>query len=81
VKYIIENYQDKVFLGIGIPYNEKLISFEEIEEMGKEIAKITREVQVCVLDYRPESRTRDITKPSFLEMTKIYQILKSVSLK
>jgi pyruvate formate lyase activating enzyme len=81
VKYLIENYKGKVFLGIGIPYNKKLISLEEIEAMGKEIFKIDPEVQVCVLDYRPEFRRRDIKRPTFTEMEKVYKILKDVGLK
>jgi len=81
VKYIIENHRGEVFLGIGIPYNQKLISFEEIEEMGKEIFKIDPEVQVCPLDYRPEFRGREISRPTFSEMKNLYQILKEIGLK
>jgi pyruvate formate lyase activating enzyme len=81
VKYLIDNYKDKVFIGIGIPYNKKLISIEEIEKIGDEIYKIDPEVQICILDYRPEFRNRKISRPSFMEMAKIWEILKSKGLK
>ena len=39
---------------VGIPYNKDLISLEEIGKMGEKIRKIDENVQVCVLDYRPQ---------------------------
>lgn len=81
VKYIVENYKDKVFVGIGIPYNKKLISLEEIEMMGKEIYKIDPEIQVCALDYRPEFKRWDIFYPEYREMEEVYHVLKSTGLK
>lgn len=80
-KYIINNYKDKVFIGIGIPYNKDLISLEEIAKIGDEIYKIDPEVQVCVLDYRPEFRRINISKPSYEEMFKVWKILKDIGLK
>ncbi|MEM2339563.1 MAG: radical SAM protein [Nitrososphaerales archaeon] len=80
VKYLINNYKDKVFIGIGIPYNKDLISLEEIAKMGDEIYKLDPEVQVCVLDYRPEFRSK-ILRPSYYEMVKVWDILKSTGLK
>lgn len=80
-EYIINKYRDKVFIGIGIPYNEKLISIQEIAEMGKRIVKIDPAVQVCVLDYRPEFRARDITRPSLSEMVLVWKALKETGLK
>lgn len=81
VEYIISNYKDKVFIGIGIPYNEKFISTGEVIEIGKKIAGIDPEVQVCVLDYRPEFRARDITKPTFEEMFMVWKELTEIGLK
>jgi pyruvate formate lyase activating enzyme len=81
IQYITENYRDKVFMGVGIPYNKSLISLEEIEEMGKGIAKIDPETQVCPLDYRPEFKRQDIVKPDYQEMKKVYEVLKGVGLK
>ncbi|MEM3629793.1 MAG: hypothetical protein QXY18_00050 [Nitrososphaerota archaeon] len=80
-KYIINNYKDKVFIGIGIPYNKDLISLEEIIKIGNEVYKIDSEVQVCVLDYRPEFRRINISRPSYEEMVKIWKFLKEIGLK
>ncbi len=80
VKYLLENYQEKVFLGIGIPYNKELISIEEIAQMGEKIYKLDPTVQVCVLDYRPEFRSH-ISRPTYSEMKAVYQILKETGLK
>lgn len=81
VKYLVEKYTNKVFLGIGIPYNSDFISLEEIETIGKEIYKINPNIQVCPLDYRPEFKKMDISRPSYLEMRKVYDVLKSTGLK
>lgn len=81
VKYLIDNYEDKVFLGIGIPYNKHLISLEEIAEIGDEIYGMDPEVQVCVLDYRPEFRRTDMTRPSYREMVEVWKTLHRTGLK
>lgn len=81
VEYIINNYIGKIFLGIGIPYNRALISKEEIKEMGNMIFNMKPDIQVCVLDYRPEFRRKDLVKPSFDEMLEIKEILNSTGLK
>ncbi len=80
VKYLIDNYESEVFVGVGIPYNRDLISLEEIVEIGYEICKINPEVQVCVLDYRPEFRSR-ILRPSYQEMVKVHEVLRGTGLK
>jgi len=80
-EYIINNYRDKVFIGIGIPYSEKLVSIQEIVEMGKRIATIDPTVQVCVLDYRPEFRARNITRPTLEDMFMVWKELKETGLK
>jgi len=80
-KYLVDNYKDKVFIGVGIPYNRDLISMEEVRRMGEEIYKVDPEVQVCVLDYRPEFRRRDISRPSFQEMVNVWRALKATGLK
>ncbi|MEM1739176.1 MAG: radical SAM protein [Candidatus Methanomethylicaceae archaeon] len=77
-KYAI-NYE--IFVGIGIPYNKDLISMEEMAKIGEEIYKINNEVQVCVLDYRPEFRRMNISRPSFDEMMEIWKLFKSIGLK
>jgi pyruvate formate lyase activating enzyme len=78
VKYILDEHS--IFLGIGIPYNQRLISLDEIQRMGGKIAEINPEVQVCVLDYRPEFRRQEILKPTYQEMVQVYKALKEVGL-
>ncbi len=80
VQYIIDNYFKDVFLGIGIPYNAALISIEEIEKMGKMIFNLKSDVQVCVLDYRPEFRRKGLIRPSVKEMIEIKEILNNTGL-
>lgn len=80
VKYIIDNYIDKIFLGIGIPYNKALISKEEVKEIGNMIFNMKPDIQVCVLDYRPEFRRKDLIKPSLEEMILIKEVLNSTGL-
>jgi pyruvate formate lyase activating enzyme len=80
VEYITENYYDKVFLGIGIPYNKVLISKKEIEEMGQKIASFNRNIQVSLLNYRGEFRKKELIQPSFHEMIEIKHILNETGL-
>ncbi|MFH1322564.1 MAG: radical SAM protein [Methanobacteriota archaeon] len=81
VKYMVDNYSEKVFMGVGIPYNKYLISLEEIEKMGERIRKIDELVQVCVLDYRPAFRRSDIQRPEYEEMVNVWKILSGTGLK
>jgi pyruvate formate lyase activating enzyme len=80
VKYVHHNHQE-VFLGIGIPYNRDLISVGEIRQMGERILSIDPAIQVCVLDYRPEFRRREILRPGYQEMEQVYTTLKEIGLK
>jgi pyruvate formate lyase activating enzyme len=81
VKHIVDNYPDKVFLGVGIPYNKDLISSEEIQKMGDIIRTIDENVQVCVLDYRPAFRRSNIQRPEYDEMVNVWRILTGTGLK
>lgn len=82
VKYIAdEYYPEKVFMGIGIPYNKFFHpTLDELLEMGEKIASIDPDIQVCVLDYRPEFRS-NIVQPSFEEMKAVREALLGVGLK
>lgn len=80
VKHLIDNCS-QVFLGVGIPYNSRLISLEEVGEMGRRIAGIDPLMQVCVLDYRPEFQRLDIARPAFEEMVQVHEILRATGLK
>ena len=81
VRYLAENYQTKIFTGVGIPYNKSLISVEEIAMMGERLSEIDPELQVCVLDYRPEFKRRDLVKPSYNDMVEIHKILRKKGLR
>lgn len=79
VKHLLDNHP-QVFLGIGIPYNSRLISLGEVEEMGQKIAEIDPWVQVCALDYRPEFQRLDIVRPALEEMMQVQEVLKATGL-
>ncbi len=81
VKYLVEGYSDKMFVGIGIPYNEALISADELYKIGERIAGWSPEIQVSALDYRPMFRRREIRKPSYEEMRRVKRVLEESGLK
>ena len=81
VKYIVDEYSDRVFLGIGIPYNPAWMTDDELFKIGSEIAKMDPEVQVCLLDYRPEFRRMNIQRPSFEEMKRAKKLLEDAGLR
>ncbi|UCG11795.1 MAG: radical SAM protein [Deltaproteobacteria bacterium] len=81
VKYLLQNYKEKVFTGVGIPYNKKLISLREVREMGEKLSEIDPEVQVCVLDYRPEFKRLTLIKPRYHEMIEVHKRLRGTGLK
>ena len=81
VRYLIEKYKDRVFTGVGIPYNRKLISVQELGVMGEKLSEIDPEIQVCVLDYRPEFKRLDLVKPSYEEMVEVHRVLSDKGLR
>lgn len=81
VRYLADKYLGEVFIGVGVPYNKSLISIDEVARMGEEIFKIDSELQVCVLDYRPEFRRRDTVRPRFEEMVRVWKTLKDAGLR
>jgi pyruvate formate lyase activating enzyme len=81
VRYLAECYKDKIFTGVGIPYNAKLISLEEIGLMGKKLFEIDPMIQVCALDYRPEFERLYLQRPSYDEMAEVHNVLKDAGLK
>jgi pyruvate formate lyase activating enzyme len=80
-RYVINNYSDRVFVGLGIPYNRDLISLKEVVAMGEKICQIDPSVQVCLLDYRPEFRRIDIDRPSYEEMVAVHRAVCAVGLR
>jgi pyruvate formate lyase activating enzyme len=81
LKYMLDNYKERVFIGVGIPYNSAFITLDEVYNIGIKIASLDPEVQVVALDYRPEFRRMDIKKPNYLEMKKIKKTLESAGLR
>lgn len=81
-KYLIdEYYPEKLFVGIGVPYNKYFITLDEIREIGDRLAEINSEVQVCLLDYFPTFRRLDMTRPTVGEMRRARTVLKESGLK
>jgi len=78
-KYLHDRHP-QVFLGIGIPFNEDLISIAEVQEMAERIVEIDPWIQVSLLDYRPEFRRMDLLRPSHWEMLQIHYILRDCGL-
>jgi pyruvate formate lyase activating enzyme len=82
VKYILDNYQEKLYLGVGIPYNKALCSMEELAKMAEKLAAWEPRLQVCALDYRGEFRREGVLrKPSYREMVKVWKCLRAAGLK
>jgi pyruvate formate lyase activating enzyme len=86
VKYIADNYYpEKLFMGVGLPFNPAFyassdVMLAEIHEWGTGIADIDDQIQVTVLDYRPEFRRHDINRPSVEEMRAIKVLLEDIGL-
>ncbi|MCS4541072.1 MAG: radical SAM protein [Euryarchaeota archaeon] len=80
-KYILDNYSEKIFLGVGVPHNKAFITLEEIREIGSKLARWDSKVQVTALDYRAEFKRTDLIQPSPQEMLKVGNIFKECGLK
>ncbi len=81
VEYIYERYGDRVYLGVGLVYNPKLVGLDEIAEAGRRIASIDPKIQVTVLDYFPAFRRRDLRRPTIEEMLRVKRVLEDQGLK
>ncbi|NVM53385.1 MAG: radical SAM protein [Candidatus Helarchaeota archaeon] len=88
VKYIADNYYpEKVFMGVGLPYNQffypdEPTRTEELSQWAERLAQIDPSIQVCILDYRPEFRSigTQLKYPTIKEMKTIKKLLESVGL-
>ena len=80
LKHALDHHRQELFIGVGIPFNPKLISPEEVRKIGERIAGWDPAVQVCALDYRPEFRRRDNTKPRYDEMVEVKRVLEEAGL-
>jgi pyruvate formate lyase activating enzyme len=81
IRYVVDNYLDKVFLGVGLPYNSYFMDTDEVFEFGARLAGVDPKVQVCVLDYFPTFRRREIKRPSAEEMMRVKRTLNDAGLK
>ena len=81
VEFLLRNLWGKIFMGVGLPYNAALISPEELAAIGARLAVLRPEVQVTVLDYRPEFRRQDLMRPGLGEMLGIKRLLERAGLR
>ncbi len=81
VTYIAGHYREQVFLGVGLPYNRALIGLDEVQEFGRRLAAIRPDIQLCVLDYFPTFRRRDLRRPSLTEMLRVKRVLEETGLR
>jgi pyruvate formate lyase activating enzyme len=81
VEYVVATYADRVFLGVGMPYNRELISLDEVEAFGRRLARIDPAAQLCVLDYFPTFRRRTLHRPRPSEMLQVKGILEGTGLR
>lgn len=81
VKYLVDKYLDRVYVGVGIPYNSDFMSLNELYEISDKIASINNSIQVCVLDYFPTFKKKGIKRPPYNEMVKVKNILNGCGLK
>ncbi len=80
VDYIAHHYHDKVFIGVGIPYNEELISLDEIRHIGNEIYNIDPSIQTTAMAYFDGGYRRRLLWPSFDEMKAVHRLLEEAGL-
>jgi pyruvate formate lyase activating enzyme len=80
VRYLRHNYSDRVFTGVGIPYNRGLISTSEIGRMGQRLLDIDPAVQITLIDYLPAFRS-NIDPPSDSEMMALREMLQQLGLR
>jgi pyruvate formate lyase activating enzyme len=81
VEYVVTTYSDRVFLGVGMPYNQELVSLDEVGEFGRRLASIDPEVQLCVLDYFPTFRRQELRRPRPSEMLNVKRTLEAAGLR
>lgn len=81
IEYLLTTLYPRLFVGLGLPYNSALISTAEIAAIGARLARWQPEVQVVVLDYRPEFRRLNLERPRPTEMIKVKRLLENRGLK
>jgi pyruvate formate lyase activating enzyme len=81
VEYVAAAYADRVFLGVGMPYNQELIGLDEVEAFGRRLAGVDPGVQLCVLDYFPTFRRKALRRPRPSDMLNVKRILEGTGLR
>jgi pyruvate formate lyase activating enzyme len=81
VEHVAATYPGQVFLGVGMPYNRQLVGLGEVEAFGQRLAGIDPAVQLCVLDYFPTFRRRELRRPHPSEMLEVKRILEGAGLR
>jgi pyruvate formate lyase activating enzyme len=81
VEYVAATYADRVFLGVGMPYNRELVSLDEVSAFGRRLAGIDPVIQLCVLDYFPTFRRQELRRPQPSEMLEVKRILEGAGLR
>ncbi|MEM3620564.1 MAG: radical SAM protein [Nitrososphaerota archaeon] len=81
IRYILENYGGKIYLGVGFAYSREWMTIDEVEEIGERVASIDRDLQVIALDYFPSFRRRSIRRPSVEEMLNVKKKLEDRGLR
>jgi pyruvate formate lyase activating enzyme len=81
VEYVVAAYADRVFLGVGMPYNRELVGLNEVEAFGRRLAGVDPQVQLCVLDYFPTFRRRALRRPRPSEMLNVKRVLEGMGLR
>jgi pyruvate formate lyase activating enzyme len=87
VEHLLQNhYPQNVFMGIGLPFNPSFYPstdamYSELEEWASRIVSINDRVQITILDYRPEFRRKDISRPSIDEMKDVKSFMEGVGIR
>jgi len=87
VKHLTDHhYPERVFVGVGLPFNPAFYPSEEameeeLHEWASRLVAIDDRVQVCLLDYRPEFRRREIRRPTPQQMRQVKELLEGAGLR
>jgi pyruvate formate lyase activating enzyme len=81
VEYVATAYPGQVFLGVGMPYNRDLVGLDEVEAFGRRLTGIDPGIQLCVLDYFPTFRRRELRRPRPSEMLNVKHVLEETGLR
>lgn len=80
VDYIVNNWRDRVFIGVGIPYNAELISPEEMWDIGKKLSSIDPTIQTTAMAYFGGGYRSKLEWPSLEEMKAVHRLLEETGL-